>query len=40
MEYMKELYQTTMTDEVLSWDDASNNQAFLGGGYIPGCTML
>lgn len=27
MEYMKELYQTTMTDEVLSWDDASNNQA-------------
>jgi multiple sugar transport system substrate-binding protein len=33
MEYMKELYQTTMTDEVLSWDDASNNQAFLGGEY-------
>ena len=22
-----------MTDEVLSWDDASNNQAFLGGEY-------
>ena len=37
MEYMKELYQTTMTDEVLSWDDASNNQAFLGGEYA-GCT--
>jgi multiple sugar transport system substrate-binding protein len=33
MDYMKELYETTMTNEVLSWDDASNNQAFLGGGY-------
>src|SRR5712691_10671587 len=33
MEYMKALYETTMTDEVLSWDDASNNQAFLGGEY-------
>ena len=33
MDYMKELYETTMTNEVLSWDDASNNQAFLGGDY-------
>lgn len=33
MEFVKDLYTTTMTDEVLSWDDASNNQAFLGGNY-------
>jgi multiple sugar transport system substrate-binding protein len=33
MDYMKGLYETCMTDEVLSWDDASNNQAFLGGNY-------
>jgi multiple sugar transport system substrate-binding protein len=33
LDYMKSLYETCMTNEVLSWDDASNNQAFLGGNY-------
>jgi multiple sugar transport system substrate-binding protein len=33
MDYVKELYASCMTDEVLSWDDASNNQAFLSGQY-------
>jgi multiple sugar transport system substrate-binding protein len=33
MDYMKDLYESCMTNEVLSWDDASNNQAFLGGDY-------
>jgi multiple sugar transport system substrate-binding protein len=33
MDYMKGLYETCMTNEVLSWDDSSNNQAFLGGKY-------
>ena len=33
MDYVKEVYETCMTNEVLSWDDASNNQAFLGGKY-------
>jgi multiple sugar transport system substrate-binding protein len=33
LEYVKELYESCMTNEVLSWDDASNKQAFLGGGY-------
>ena len=36
MDYMKGLYQTRMTDEVLSWDDSSNNQAFLGGELLLG----
>jgi multiple sugar transport system substrate-binding protein len=31
--YVKDLYESCMTNEVLSWDDASNNQAFLGGTY-------
>jgi multiple sugar transport system substrate-binding protein len=29
--YAKALYETTMTDEVLSWDDASNNQYLASG---------
>jgi len=33
LDYMKTLYETCMSNEVLSWDDASNNQAFLGGNY-------
>jgi multiple sugar transport system substrate-binding protein len=33
MDYVKDLYASCMTNEVLSWDDASNNQAFLGGDY-------
>jgi multiple sugar transport system substrate-binding protein len=33
LDYVKNLYETCMTNEVLSWDDASNNQAFLGGNY-------
>jgi multiple sugar transport system substrate-binding protein len=33
LDYMKTLYETCMTNEVLSWDDSSNNQAFLGGKY-------
>jgi multiple sugar transport system substrate-binding protein len=33
MDYVKDLYQSCESDEVLSWDDASNNQAFLGGNY-------
>jgi len=33
MDYVKDLYESCMTNEVLSWDDASNNQAFLGGKY-------
>ena len=33
LDYMKDLYESCMTNEVLSWDDSSNNQAFLGGKY-------
>ena len=33
LDYMKGLYESCMTNEVLSWDDSSNNQAFLGGQY-------
>jgi multiple sugar transport system substrate-binding protein len=33
LDFMKNLYATCMTNEVLSWDDSSNNQAFLGGTY-------
>ena len=33
MDYVKDLYESCMTNEVLSWDDASNNQAFLGSKY-------
>ena len=31
LDYVKDLYESCMTNEVLSWDDSSNNQAFLGG---------
>lgn len=31
MEYVKDLYASCMTPEVLHWDDASNNNAFLKG---------
>jgi len=30
---VKDLYESCMTNEVLSWDDSSNNQAFMGGNY-------
>ena len=33
LDYVKDLYESCMTNAVLSWDDASNNQAFLGGKY-------
>ena len=33
LDYVKDLYESCMTNEVLSWDDSSNNQAFLGGSY-------
>ena len=33
LDYMKSLYETCMSNEVLSWDDSSNNQAFMGGNY-------
>lgn len=33
LDFMKDLYESCMTNEVLSWDDSSNNQAFLGGNY-------
>jgi multiple sugar transport system substrate-binding protein len=33
MDYVKDLYESCMTNEVLSWDDSSNNQAFMGGTY-------
>src|SRR5215831_6870653 len=33
MDYVKDLYESCMSNEVLSWDDSSNNQAFLGGSY-------
>jgi multiple sugar transport system substrate-binding protein len=33
LDFVKDLYETTMTNEVLSWDDSSNTQAFLGGNY-------
>jgi multiple sugar transport system substrate-binding protein len=33
LEFMKDLYESCMSNEVLSWDDSSNNQAFLGGNY-------
>lgn len=33
LDYMKGLYETCMSNEVLSWDDSSNNQAFMGGTY-------
>ncbi len=33
IEYVKDLYTATMTSEVLSWDDASNNRAYLSGKY-------
>jgi multiple sugar transport system substrate-binding protein len=33
LDYMKNLYETCMSNEVLSWDDSSNNQAFMGGNY-------
>jgi len=33
LDYMKDLYESCMSNEVLSWDDSSNNQAFLGGKY-------
>jgi multiple sugar transport system substrate-binding protein len=33
LDYVKSLYDTCMTNEVLSWDDSSNNQAFMGGNY-------
>ncbi|MGH2369571.1 MAG: ABC transporter substrate-binding protein, partial [Chloroflexota bacterium] len=31
IEYMQSLYESAMDSSVLSWDDASNNQAFLAG---------
>lgn len=31
LDYMKQLYQKAMTNEVLSWDDASNNQYLASG---------
>jgi multiple sugar transport system substrate-binding protein len=31
IEYYKALYQEAMTDEVLSWDDASNNRCLVSG---------
>src|SRR5713226_8228014 len=33
MTYREDLYESCMTNEVLSWDDSSNNQAFMGGNY-------
>lgn len=33
LDFVKNLYETCMTNEVLSWDDSSNNQAFMGGNY-------
>jgi multiple sugar transport system substrate-binding protein len=33
LDYVKDLYESCMTNEVLSWDDSSNNQAFMGGNY-------
>jgi multiple sugar transport system substrate-binding protein len=33
IEYVKDLYASTMTSEVLSWDDASNNRAYMSGKY-------
>jgi multiple sugar transport system substrate-binding protein len=33
LEFTKHLYESCMTNEVLSWDDSSNNQAFMGGNY-------
>src|SRR2546428_5766221 len=33
LDYVKDLYESCMTNEVLSWDDSSNNQAFMGGTY-------
>ena len=33
LDFVKDLYESCMTNEVLSWDDSSNNQAFLGGTY-------
>jgi multiple sugar transport system substrate-binding protein len=31
LKYVKALYQETMTDEVLAWDESSNNRAILSG---------
>lgn len=33
MDYIKDLYECCMPDEVLSWDASGNNQAFLSGNY-------
>src|SRR5262245_17516679 len=33
LEYVKDLYESCMSNEVLSWDDSSNNQAFLRASY-------
>jgi multiple sugar transport system substrate-binding protein len=33
LDFVKNLYESCMTNEVLSWDDSSNNQAFMGGNY-------
>jgi multiple sugar transport system substrate-binding protein len=33
VEYVKDLYASTMSSEVLSWDDASNNRAYMSGKY-------
>ncbi len=33
MTYMKELYETCMTDDVFAWDASGNNQAFMSGKY-------
>jgi len=33
LDYVKDLYESCETNEVLSWDDSSNNQAFMGGTY-------
>ena len=32
VEYMTELYENTMTEEVFAWNAASNNQGLVAGG--------
>ena len=34
MDYMKDLYESCMPNDVLQWSDSSNNEAFLGGQYL------
>jgi multiple sugar transport system substrate-binding protein len=33
VEYVKDFYTSTMSPEVLSWDDASNNRGYMSGKY-------